>query len=228
MTASGSEKRAKKVEQVRAMFEKARSTDHPEEAEAFEAKALQIMAQWEIDERELADAGSTDFEKFPIDLQQWGSAWDGICRLWAAVGEMNGGFFLMYQTPPRGLLDPVYTVGEMTATGSQWERIRLTAEHMLDQFRVAVAVDRPLDRRSYALAWVEMVTARLLSAQAKAYEQVGTALVPTTAAAEAAAAEDGEWETSLAPSPSNADPESIRKAVLSALDADLGVRRLEQ
>ncbi len=172
-TAAGSERRAKKVEQVRAMLAKAASTEHEEEAESFEAKALEIMAAFEIEERELRAASG--FESDEIDMGHMGNAGMGAATLAVGLANLFGGAGV------RGVISRRHYATVHTTT-SQRENVELMLDHLLPQLRRDLSRDKPRSRKSYSLGWAVKVVQRLEAAQAIAYSTT-TSLVPTNDAA---------------------------------------------
>lgn len=167
------QRRAKKVEQVRAMLAKAASTHHEAEAATFEAKALEIMAAYEIEERELREASG--FESEEIDLGHMGNAGTGAASLAIGLADLFGGAGV------RGVSDRRH-YAKLHTTPSQRENVDLMLDHLLPQMRNDLSRDRPRSRKSYSVGWAYRVLDRLRSAQTIVYSQ-SNALVPTGDAA---------------------------------------------
>ena len=87
---SSEDKRAKVVERCRAMLAKAASTNHEAEAEAFEERALRLMAEYEIEERELRDA--LPHEAHDIPCGHFGHAQQAAVLLCVSVARLFGGY----------------------------------------------------------------------------------------------------------------------------------------
>ena len=167
------QRRAKKVEQVRVMLAKAASTEHEAEAETFEAKALEIMAEYEIEERELRDVSGYASEE--IDLGMMGNAGTGAASLAIGLADLFGGAGV------RGVVDRKH-YAKLHTTPSQRENVELMLDHLLPQMRNDLSRDRPRSRKSYSVGWAFRVLERLRAAQAVVYAQ-SNALVPTGDAA---------------------------------------------
>ncbi len=157
------------------MLAKAASTVHEAEAESFEAKALEIMAAYDIEERELRDASGFSSEE--IDLGHMGNAGTGAASLAIGLANLFGGAGV------RSVVDRRH-YAKLHTTPSQRENVDLMLDHLLPQMRSDISRDRPRSRKSYSVGWAARVTARLQVAQSVAYSN-SNALVPTSDAARA-------------------------------------------
>lgn len=155
------------------MLAKAASTVHEAEADAFEAKALEIMAAYEIEERELREASSFSSEE--VDLGHMGNAGTGAASLAIGLANLFGGAGVRSVVNRRHY-------AKLHTTPSQRENVDLMLDHLLPQLRHDLSRDRPRSRKSYSVGWAARVLARLHSAQSVAYAK-SNALVPTNDAA---------------------------------------------
>jgi hypothetical protein len=171
--------REKFVDRVRKLLAKACDKAATEaEREAFEAKALQLMAEHEIADRDLREA--SPIQRFRLPVSE-GNATRGVAYLIHRLAAMNGAYSLWYQ---QGRVVHLY------CTAAQHEAVRLLLDHLLPQLRHDMARDKPRSRKTYALAWAIRVAGRLSESQAVAYAEIGSALVPTSYAAERYAREE--------------------------------------
>ena len=171
------EKRAKVVELVRAMLAQAASTTFEAEAETFEAHALRLMAEYEIEQRELRDV-DTDYDVHDIACERFGRAQYAAVVLCAEVAKLFGGYGILVRDNRR------YTT-RLVVTDTQFELAKPLIDHLLAQMMSALNHDKPRSRKDYSLGWVYRVLDRLNAAQAVVYSE-SNALVPTNDAAKAA------------------------------------------
>ncbi len=176
------EKREKMVERVRHFFAKAASTDFPEEAEAFESRALRLMAEYEIAERELRDAG--DYQSDIIDLTHFGRGGKGAAALACWLADGFGAYGVLWSVGD-GKAGRV----KITGTPSQLEQLNLLLDHLLPQLRADLTRDKPRSRMSYSLGWAQRVSERVKAAQVQVYSDC-QALVPTNTEAQRAYEEE--------------------------------------
>lgn len=155
------------------MLAKAASTVHEAEAESFEAKALEIMAAYEIEERELREASGFSSEE--IDFGHMGNAGTGAASLAIGLANLFGGAGVRSVVSRRHY-------AKLHTTPSQRENVDLMLDHLLPQLRHDLSRDRPRSRKSYSVGWAARVLARLHAAQSVVYAR-SNALVPTNDAA---------------------------------------------
>lgn len=193
--------RGKAVDLVRKMLAKASDpAASPAEAEAFEAKALEIMHRHAIEERELRDTSPHVKREVPIPT---GHARLGYVKLLHGLANQSGVFSLWY-----GYQGKVHLYGTEPAI----DDTLLIFDHLMPQLLADLAADKPRSRKSYAAAWAGRVLARLRDAQARTYE-ASTALVPTTHQAERFAKEQGiRWSNGPKFHPDYADASAGRDA----------------
>jgi len=205
----------KTIERIRGLLAKAVSSEFDAEREAFEAKAMTLMAEHEIAEREL-QAPSSIGESL-IDLTSFGRAGKGAACLAAWIAELLGGYAVLvsFRDGKSGRV-------QVYCTSPQRDRLDLLLDHLLPQLRAAMTKDKPRSRMSYSLAWAHAVLERLRTSHAAAYATHG-ALIPTNAAAKAAyRAEHGEpGSMSLRVEAASADA-----GTAAGHEADLGYDRL--
>ncbi len=226
------DRRTKMVERCRALLAKAASTEHEGERDTFEAGAVKIMAEYEIEERELIDAGSSDFGLHVFPLDHWGEMKHAVGGLWGSVASMHGALLLINQRRTSFDADTMRFgwswEAEVRATDSQWARVELIGEHLERELVTALVQTQPASLHSFAAAWSVEVVKRLKAAQANAYAEAGTALVPTTQAAEDAARADGTvWADNPQEQAPETDLDSLVQGMVLGETADLGQRRLE-
>lgn len=205
----------RQIDRVRSLLAKAASSEFDAESEAFEAKALALMAEHEIAERDLREPSS--FEEDLIDLTSFGRAGKGAACLAAWLADLFGGYAVLVSRRDR-------KTGRVliTSTPAQRERIDAMLDHLLPQLRMALTRDRPRSRMSYSVAWADRVMDRLRVAHAAAYQRRG-ALVPTSHEARAAyQAVHGRPHSSAV----RIDAESAAAGSAAGNAADLGFDRL--
>lgn len=210
------ESRDKWIEKARALLAKAADTDHEAEAQAFEAKALALMAKWDIEERDLRTVDD-DHETLLLDFTYFGNAGSGAASLACFVAELFGAYGALWSVGDRraGRV-------KMTGTPSQLQRTQLLIDHLLPQLRDNILRDRPRSRKSYSLGWAGRVRARLGQLVQAAYAGEG-ALVPTSAAArEAFVAANGPVHSLNSP----INPIDAARGSVAGEEADLGGTRL--
>lgn len=174
----------KTIDRIRGLLAKAASSEFEAEREAFEAKAMALMAEHEIAERELREPSSID--QSMIDLTSFGRAGKGAACLAAWIAELLGGYAVLvsFRDGKSGRV-------QVYCTSAQRDRLDLLLDHLLPQLRAALTKDKPRSRMSYSLAWAHTVLERLHTSHAAAYATHG-ALVPTNIEAkEAYRAEHG-------------------------------------
>lgn len=171
------DKRTTMVERVRAMFAKAASSEYDAEREVFEAKALRIMAEYSIEERELRDAGP--HEPSTYDFDSFGNARYGAVALAIWTHEIFGSYGVTFG-PGKA---------RIVGTASAKEQADMLVDHLLPQLRHDLTVHKPRSRKSFALGWASRVTDRIRVLQAEAYSG-GNALVPTNIEAKRAYEEE--------------------------------------
>lgn len=205
----------KNVERIRGLLAKAASSEFDAEREAFEAKAMALMAEHEIAERDLREPSSID--QSMIDLTSFGRAGKGAACLAAWIAELLGGYAVLvsFRDGKSGRV-------QVYCTSSQRDRLDLLLDHLLPQLRAALTKDKPRSRMSYSLAWAVAVLGRLRESHEAAYADQG-ALVPTNAEAKAAyQAEHGApGSMSLRVEAASADA-----GTAAGHEADLGYDRL--
>lgn len=205
----------RQIDRVRSLLAKAASSEFEAESEAFEAKALALMAEHEIAERDLREPSS--FGEDLIDLTSFGRAGKGAACLAAWLTDLFGGYAVLVSQRDR-------KTGRVliTSTPSQRERIDAMLDHLLPQLRAALTRDRPRSRMSYSVAWADRVMERLRVTHEAAYEQRG-ALIPTNHEAKAAfTAQHGRARSSGV----RIDAESAAAGTAAGDVADLGFDRL--
>lgn len=207
--------RTKMIERVRTLLAKAASSEFEAETEAFETKAFRLMADHEIEERELRKA--SDFDEHVVDLTAFGRAGKGAACLAAGLADLFGGYAVLWS-----IGDGRSGRVKLFCTPHQREQVDLLLDHLLPQLRASLTRDRPRSRMSYSMAWAGRVHERLRSAQEEVYREC-RALVPTNVQARAA------FETEYGPArrqrPS-IDPRSAISGDLAGTQADLNQQRL--
>lgn len=176
------DRRTKMVERVRSLLAKAASSEFTSEAEAFEEKALSIMAEYEIAERELIDVRSV-LDRTIIDLSHFKNGAWGAMELVGRLHTLFGGAYGVLQYTDDLTGKRVYQA-HVWSTPAAHEQAMLLAEHLLPQLRADMSRDKPRSRKTYSIAWAFRVHDRLSEAQERVYSR-SQALVPTTDAADA-------------------------------------------
>jgi len=203
------------VDLVRNLLAKAASSEFEAESEAFEAKAMALMAEHEIAERDLREPAS--FNEDFLDLTSFGRAGKGAACLASWLTDLFGGYAVLVSKRD-GKAGRVMVL----CTPSQRERLDVMLDHLLPQLRAALTADKPRSRMSYSLAWAAAVLDRLRAAQAEAYQSRG-ALVPT--GVEARNAYEADYgrasETTV-----RVDSASAMAGTTAGHEADLGQERL--
>ncbi len=161
----------KQIDRVRGLLAKATSSEFEAESAAFEEKALALMAEHEIAERDLREPAH--YGEDMIDLTSFGRAGKGAACLASWLADLFGGYAVLVS-----LRDGKAGRVLVTCTPSQRERLDVMLDHLLPQLRAAMTKDKPRSRMSYSLAWASAVLERLRTAQAEVYKSHG-ALVPT-------------------------------------------------
>lgn len=159
------------IDRIRGLLAKAASSEFDAEREAFEDKAMSLMAEHEIAERELQEPSNID--QSMIDLTSFGRAGKGAACLAAWIAELLGGYAVLvsFRDGKSGRV-------QVYSTSAQRDRLDLLLDHLLPQLRAAMTKDKPRSRMSYSLAWAHAVLERLRESHAVAYATHG-ALVPT-------------------------------------------------
>lgn len=205
----------KTIERIRGLLAKAASSEFEAEREAFEAKAMALMAEHEIAERELRAPSSID--QSLIDLTSFGRAGKGAACLAAWIADLLGGYAVLvsFRDGKSGRV-------QLYCTATQRDRLDLLLDHLLPQLRAALTKDKPRSRMSYSLAWAHAVIERLRESHATAYATHG-ALVPTNVEAKRAyQAEHGR----AAPMSLRIEAASAEAGTAAGHEADLGHDRL--
>mgnify|MGYP000220682875 CR=1 FL=1 len=215
MTEYGKTDHEKAIERIRGLLAKAASSEFDAEREAFEAKAVALMAEHEIAERELQEP--SNISQAMIDLTSFGRAGKGAACLAAWITELLGGYAVLvsFRDGKSGRV-------KVYCTSAQRDRLDLLLDHLLPQLRAALTKDKPRSRMSYSLAWAHAVLQRLSESHTAAYATHG-ALVPTNIEAEAAyQAENGRpGSMSL-----RVEAASANAGTAAGHEADLGYERL--
>ncbi len=206
---------AKTIERVRGLLAKAASSEFDPEREAFERKAMALMAEHEIAERDLAEPSNIDHDM--IDLTTFGRAGKGAACLAAWITELLGGYAVLVS-----IRDGKSGRVQVYCTAAQRDRLDVLLDHLLPQLRAALTKDRPRSRMSYSLAWAHAVLKRLRASQADAYAEHG-ALVPTNDAARQAYDDDHGRAASMS---LRVDAVSAGAGAAAGQEADLGHDRL--
>lgn len=171
---------------VRAMLAKAESTEFPEEAEAFNAKAAELMARHGINEAELASSGrsSDTISQLVIEMDNPYS-YEKAALLTAVAESLR----CQAIATARGSIVVSCTV---VGYGSDLERVNLLYTSLLMQSAALVTRQRPAEgsrvstvmfRKSWFHGFNVAVRDRLVAAEAKAEQEtpaiggVSTALV---------------------------------------------------
>ena len=205
----------KRIERVRGLLAKATSSEFEAESAAFEEKALALMAEHEIAERDLREPAR--YHEDMIDLTSFGRAGKGAACLASWLADLFGGYAVLVS-----LRDGKSGRVMVTCTPAQRERLDVMLDHLLPQLRAAMTKDKPRSRMSYSLAWASSVLERLRAAQAEAYKSHG-ALVPTSDAARSAyEATNGR----ACPMALRVDAASAAAGTDAGNEADLGHDRL--
>ena len=221
---SETDERTRWVDKVRNLLAKANSTDNEAEREAFQAKALALMARWEISERDVRDSGPLAHNEHRMDMGHFGNAQRGACWVACGVARLFGGFGLVWSG--NGKLSV-----SIEATDEQWARIETLVDHLLPQMMDDILRDRPRSRKSYSLGWSTRVLDRLREVQAKVYADVAAETgraelvhVPTNEAAEASAVErHGPFRSAPRQTVNGAD---LAAGKAAGNNADIGVGAL--
>ena len=79
---------AKVKTRIQALIAKANSSEHPEEADAFLAKAMELLAKHQLDINDMVDAGDPILEKVGLSAKESGHAWRW--NLYSAVARFYG------------------------------------------------------------------------------------------------------------------------------------------
>jgi len=205
----------KTIDRIRGLLAKAASSEFEAEREAFEAKAIALMAEHEIAERELQEPSSID--QGTIDLTSFGHAGKGAACLAAWITDLLGGYAVLVS-----IGDGKSGRVRVYCTSAQRDRLDLLLDHLLPQLRAALTKDKPRSRMSYSLAWAHAVLQRLSDSHNAAYAAHG-ALVPTNVEAkEAYQAENGRpGSMSL-----RVEAASANAGTAAGHEADLGYDRL--
>jgi len=151
----------KTIERIRGLLAKAASSEFDAEREAFEAKAMTLMAEHEIAERDLQTPSSID--QSMIDLTSFGRAGKGAACLAAWTAELLGGYAVLvsFRDGKSGRV-------QVYCTSTQRDRLDVLLDHLLPQLRAALTKDKPRSRMSYSLAWAVTVSNRLRESQSAA------------------------------------------------------------
>lgn len=203
------------IERIRGLLSKAASSEFEAEREAFEDKAMSLMAEHEIAERELQEPSSIDHSM--IDLTSFGRAGKGAACLAAWIAELLGGYAVLVSFRD-GKSGRVQVYG----TSAQRDRLDLLLDHLLPQLRTAMTKDKPRSRMSYSLAWAHAVLERLRESHANAYATHG-ALVPTNVEAKEAYREAHGAPGSMS---LRIEAASANAGTAAGHEADLGYDRL--
>ena len=207
--------RTKMIDRVRALFTKAASTEYGPEAEAFEAKALALMVEWEIAERDIADAGHGP-ERHNYDTSTFGNAQWGASALVQWLAPVFGCHAVASSAGNRKLHTICY------GTPSNVARLDTVLDHLFPQLRADIIRDRPRSRKSYAIGWADRVASRFREVIEVAYSE-STALVPTNDAARQAMADDGLRTGTTG---HDVNPRDVAAGERAGSDADLGIDSL--
>lgn len=205
----------KTIERIRGLLAKAASSEFDAEREAFEAKAMELMAEHEIAERELRAPSTIDHSM--IDLTSFGRAGKGAACLASWIAELLGGYAVLVS-----LRDGKSGRVQVYCTSAQRERLDLLLDHLLPQLRAALTRDKPRSRMSYSLAWAHAVVMRLRESHTAAYATHG-ALVPTNAEAKDAYEADNGAPGSMS---LRVEAASADAGTVAGHEADLGYDRL--
>lgn len=196
------------------MLDKAASTDHEPERDAFFAKAQALITRHHIEDSELNRA-SSKMEEHVVDVEGWGNAIRGVIRLYSGVGEINQ-CSVAHQTG-RGYSRLIIWGSEIDA--------KLTCtlvDYLLPQLRADILRDRPRSRMSYSIGWANEVYERLADAQI-AEAASSNALVPTNAEADSALRATYKLRTSRT---TEVRPEEFDQGANAGGSADIGMTKL--
>ena len=205
----------KTIERVRGLLAKAASSEFEAERAAFEDKAMALMAEHEIAERELQEPSSIG--ETMLDLTSFGRAGKGAACLAAWIADLLGGYAVLIS---RG--DGKSGRVKVYCSSTQRERLDVLLEHLLPQLRSAMSKDKPRSRMSYSLAWAHAVLERLSDAYTAAYATHG-ALVPTNVEAKQAYREAHGTPGSMS---LRVEAASAQAGKAAGHEADLGYERL--
>ena len=208
--------RDRMVEKVRKLFAKSESTEHEAEAEAFEAKAMALMAEWEIEERELR---TLEYGDTSIGIAHFGRAQVGAGALAQWIAEILGGYAVTMHHGNR------YMSVKLYGTDGQIERTTMVLDHLFPQLLHDLTVSKPRSRKSFALGWATRVAERYAELQQEAYAGSNLPVPTNTAAKEHALAVMKRPPTTS--SRSDLDPYDAEMGLIKGNDADLGQQRIE-
>ncbi|MEM7326137.1 MAG: DUF2786 domain-containing protein [Actinomycetota bacterium] len=170
------QRRQKLAATVAALLAKAASSEFEDEARLFEAKAMELMARYQIEEAELRRPDQVEFGVVEIDVSHFGNAQTGAAHVVWGVYKLFGGFAVV-QTVDRRMSMRVSATDDVHAIA------RPLVDHLMGQMMADIVRDRPRSRKSYSVGWFGRMYERLEAAHTETYAEVG-ALVPTTDAAE--------------------------------------------
>jgi hypothetical protein len=181
---------ASKLARVRALLAKAESTEFVAEAEAFTAKAAELMATYGIEDAHLAAAGDKTDEiiqyRFEIDSPYS----SGKAALLSAIAQPLRCKTIQYSYKGSSAVTYAIALGYR----SDIERVELLYTSLLLQAASQVKYQRPDDtamgrvesvsayRRAWFLGFAQIVRARLREAEARAVAQHAREATPTPGA----------------------------------------------
>ncbi len=163
------------INRIRNLLRKAESSEFEAESETFEKKALELMALYELQYRDLAEEDNPDIKEFLIDLSEHGNFTLGVAILYSGIIDIYGGFTLFASGKKRerkGSKILVY------ATQDQMDRATVLIEFFIRQMQYHFVVAKASSRKSFSKGWAVEVANRLKLANQEVYMGLG-ALVPT-------------------------------------------------
>lgn len=196
------------------MLDKAASTEHEPERDAFFAKAQALITRHHIEDSELNRATSK-MEEHPVEVDGWGNAIRGVVHLYTGVGQINQ-CSVAHRTG-RGYSRVIIWGSEIDA--------KLTCtlvDYLLPQLRADILRDRPRSRMSYAVGWAIEVIDRLSEAQ-EAEAASTNALIPTNTEADEALRATYKLRNSRR---AEVRPEEFDQGVTAGGSADIGITKL--
>ena len=166
-----SETNASLINKIKALFAKAESTEHEAEAEAFTAKAQELLARHNLDRRSLGeDVDGHEIIEIRVPLTQ-NAYMRARVLLLDAVSEPNG-VFVAYQSKDRRLGTGAYAKMRGRADTVEMVHMLFTQiDGMVSSRAARITSDGVTDtrtlRRSYVMGFAATVRERLEAANAK-------------------------------------------------------------